>query len=48
MNISKMGQSKFGKSKIGKSILDKIKAKSKVGDKTKLDMSKAMNRSNML
>ena len=43
-----MGQSKFGKSKIGKSILDKIKGKSKLGDKSKLDLSKAMNRSNML
>ena len=48
MNSSRSGQSKFGKSKIGKSILEKIKAKSKIGDKTKLDMSKAMNRCNML
>ena len=35
-------------SKMGKSLLDKIKAKSKIGDKTRMNMSKAMDRSNML
>lgn len=44
--LSKMGKSKFA-SKLGKSLLDKIKAKSRMGDKTKMNMSKAMDRSNM-
>ena len=33
---------------MGKSLLDKIKAKSRMGDKTRMNMSKAMDRSNML
>ena len=45
---SKMGRSKMGASKMGKSLLDKIKAKSRMGDKTRMNMSKAMDRSNML
>lgn len=45
---SKNGKSKLGASKMGKSILEKIKAKSRMGDITKLNMSKAMDRSNML
>ena len=42
------GKSKLASSKIGKSLLDKMKAKSKIGDKTRMNMSKAMDRSNML
>lgn len=42
-----MGKSKMA-SKMGKSLLSKIKAKSKFGDITRMNMSKAMDRSNMM
>jgi hypothetical protein len=45
---SKMGQSKFEKSKLGgKELMDKMKSKSKIGDMSKLDLSRVMDRSNM-
>lgn len=45
---SKMGQSKFEKSRLGgKELMDKMKSKSKMGDVTKLDLSRVMDRSNM-
>jgi hypothetical protein len=40
---SKLGASKMGNSKLGgKELMDKIKAKSKFGDSSQLDMSKMM------
>ena len=35
-------------SKMGKSMLDKIKKKSTIGDKTRMNLSKAMDRSGMM
>ena len=45
--LSKMGKSKVA-SKMGNSYLEKIKAKSKIGDRTRMNMSKAMDRSKVM
>ena len=45
---SNLAKSKMATSKMGKSMLDKLKKKSSMGDKTRMNMSKAMDRSGML
>ena len=44
MTKSKMGNSKLG----GKELMDKIKAKSKFGDTSQMDLSKIIDRSHMM
>lgn len=46
---TKMARSKMRNSKLGgKELMDKIKAKSKFGDSSQMDLSKAIDRSQML
>lgn len=46
----KIGKSQFGKSKLaGRDLLQKMKSKSRFGDKSKMDISKVlMDRSHMI